>query len=123
MPSIEKTWGWELEIVNTPEYCGKELFVRKDCWSSEGKYHYHKIKDETFYIIDGTLTLHYETEEGVLLGKKLRVGQSFRIKPGMKHRFTTKDFKGCKFIEFSTTHKDSDSYRVERNSYEGTWVE
>lgn len=109
---VSKTWGWERWIINTPDYCGKELFVRKDNWSSKGKYHYHKIKDETFYIIAGALILDY-VENDNFYNIIIKRGQAFRIKPGMKHRFTTTSPGGCYFIEFSTEHRDDDSYRCE----------
>ena len=43
---VKKGWGYELWIVNKPEYCGKLLFF------NEGKkcsWHYHILKDEVFY--------------------------------------------------------------------------
>ncbi len=43
---VEKTWGSELWFANNDMYCGKLLTVNVDKWSSEGKFHYHKIKDE-----------------------------------------------------------------------------
>ncbi len=53
---VTKSWGYERWIVNDQEnnYCLKEMFVAagKKC-----SIHYHKIKHETFYIIDGCLEL------------------------------------------------------------------
>ena len=51
-----KGWGYEKWIVNTDEYCGKLLFFE------EGKrcsWHYHKLKDETFYLQSGKMLLYY----------------------------------------------------------------
>ena len=42
---VKKTWGFELWFANTAEYCGKLLVVEHGKWSSEGKFHYHEIKD------------------------------------------------------------------------------
>jgi len=39
---------------------------------------------------------------------------SFRIKPNILHRFKSVG-KDCKFLEVSTTHREDDSYRIERN--------
>jgi len=105
MKIVKKDWGYETWIVNE-KYCGKLL----DCtnkWSSKGKYHYHKEKDETFFIIKGRLILDVEGIEYILLP-----GQSFRIKSNIKHRFKAVD--KCKFIEFSTHHEDSDTYRTNK---------
>ena len=53
---VPKGWGYEKWIVNTEEYCGKLLFL------NEGKrcsWHYHKLKDETFYLQSGKILLYY----------------------------------------------------------------
>jgi len=102
---VKKEWGQELIIVNE-DYCGK-LITCKNIWSSKGKYHYHKNKDETFFPILGRLILDVEGIEYILLP-----GQSFRIKPGTKHKFKAVD--ECQFIEFSTHHEDSDTYRTSK---------
>mgnify|MGYP001328181883 CR=1 FL=1 len=53
---VPKGWGYEKWIVNTDEYCGKLLFF------DEGKrcsWHYHNLKDETFYLQSGRILLYY----------------------------------------------------------------
>ena len=40
------------KIVNKEEYCGKILFFVK---GKKCSWHYHKIKDEVFYIREGKL--------------------------------------------------------------------
>jgi len=59
---IKKSWGYELWFINNSLYCGKMLLINKDSWSSEGRYHYHKIKDETFFVIEGILILDVEKD-------------------------------------------------------------
>jgi len=121
MDFYEKTWGYEKWFANNEHYCGKLLFVEYGSWSSKGKYHYHNIKDETFFIIDGELTLdYYEGDEGKRT--TLKQYEYFRVPPGMKHRFTAATKEGCKFIEASTTHREEDSIRCALNT-EGNWVE
>jgi mannose-6-phosphate isomerase-like protein (cupin superfamily) len=121
MKKVEKTWGYEIWFENNEKYCGKELFVRSGEWSSKGKYHYHLIKDETFYIISGILVLDYEDKHDELQSILLYQRDTFRVPPGMKHRFSSQTLGGCKFIEVSTKHMDEDSYRCFRND-EGEWV-
>jgi len=123
MIKVTKTWGYEHWFENNDDYCGKLLFVEKDKWSSKGAYHYHKLKTETFFVIDGSLKLDYVTEDGEFKTIILNKYDSFRVPSEMKHRFTTKIKKGCKFIEASTTHRDSDSYRVVWNSEDKIWVD
>lgn len=109
---VLKNWGYEVWFENNDKYCGKKLFIRKDVWSSGGLFHYHKIKDETFYVISGTMRLDYvETDTGQFRSILMSEGGSIRIKPFVKHRFTGVTDPGCIFIEVSTTHSDSDSYR------------
>ena len=44
---VSKGWGYEDWIVNKEQYCGKLLFIKK---GKKCSWHYHKNKDETFYI-------------------------------------------------------------------------
>jgi len=104
---VEKKWGHEIWFANNELYCGKELYCAKNVWSSGGLYHYHPIKDETFYVISGALELDIE---GTL--HLLNEGDSIRIKPGVKHRFRSYTDE-CFFIEASTNHSEEDSIRVE----------
>jgi mannose-6-phosphate isomerase-like protein (cupin superfamily) len=123
---VNKKWGYEIWFANVNEdkinYCGKELFVDYGIWSSDGAYHYHMIKDETFYIISGYLQLDYvdgSNFKTVILGP----GESFRVFPYTSHRFTSASRGGCKFIEASTFHSDDDSYRCRWDIGKNEWVE
>lgn len=122
MEIVRKTWGWEHWFANTDQYCGKLLYVRLNEWSSKGKFHYHKIKDETFFVVSGTLKLVWIDEDEIERFKFLSKNESFRIFPGCKHKFTAINAEGCEFIEASTTHRDEDSYRCYRDE-SGKWVE
>ena len=50
----EKGWGYELWIVNNNLYCGKILHFNK---GKKCSWHYHKIKQETFYVQKGKLKI------------------------------------------------------------------
>jgi len=56
---VSKGWGYEDWIVNTPLYCGKDLFLKKD---KKLSLHYHKLKDETFWVTSGKVCLTYYDE-------------------------------------------------------------
>ncbi len=105
---VEKSWGKEDWLVNNELYCGKILTCIKDVWSSQGNYHYHKNKDETFFILEGCLILDIEGVE-----HRMAEGQARRILPTTKHRFKALT-PICRVIEISTHHEDSDSYRVDK---------
>lgn len=119
--SVKKKWGYEIWFANNEQYCGKLLCINQNRWSSEGAFHYHKVKDETFFVIEGNLDLDYY-EDGVFYSITLHPLQSFRVYQGVKHRFSTKS-EQCKFIEASTTHRESDSYRCVWNSEKEEWHE
>ena len=114
---VSKGWGYELWIENNELYCGKHLHVMPRKWCSV---HYHKNKKETFYVINGELLLEYSYnldkefwEEKFAHQKVLKKGDSFTLEPMIAHRFTSNDINcPCDFVEFSTHHEDSDSYRI-----------
>ena len=53
---VPKGWGYEDWIVNKEEYCGKLLFFKK---GKSCSWHYHNLKDETFYVHKGELEVRY----------------------------------------------------------------
>lgn len=119
---VEKTWGNEIWFANTEDYCGKLLTVEQDKWSSEGKFHYHENKDETFFIIEGVLWLDIAKDSGKFDRIVLLTGDAHRVPPGVKHRFSSASSIPCKFIEASTHHEDSDSYRCYFDEKEKEWI-
>jgi mannose-6-phosphate isomerase-like protein (cupin superfamily) len=108
---VPKGWGFEKWIVNNEKYCGKILYFVKDRQCS---WHYHKIKDETFYIQSGKIILYYGWHEQKHLAASvvLKRGDHFHIPVGLKHQmFALED---TELFEFSTQHLDEDSYRIEK---------
>jgi len=98
----KKNWGNELWIANTSLYCGKILNLNEG-WQCS--IHFHKVKDETFYILGGIVVMGAYDEEIVM-----KPGDTLRIVPGTKHCFT--GLKDSKIIEISTHHEEGDSYRI-----------
>ena len=98
-----KLWGYEEWIVNRPEYCGKRLVLHRG-W--QGSLHYHKVKDETFYVEHGRVRL----EVGTII-KELGPGDSQHIPKLTEHRFC--GLLDSVIFEFSTLHCDDDTYRLE----------
>ena len=109
---VIKTWGWEQWIENSEDYCMKLLCCIGDKWSSEGKFHYHKKKLETFLVVNGKLMLEVITDKEGTVKKTLEPFDSFKIERGVLHRFKALT-PICYFVEASTFHDDEDSYRVE----------
>ena len=78
---VPKGWGFEKWIVNCDKYCGKLLYFVKDRRCS---WHYHKIKDEVFYVQSGKILVKYSENDDL----------------------------DTELYEFSTQHFDEDSYRI-----------
>jgi len=96
----EKAWGKEIWIANNDKYCGKLLYIGKAKICS---IHYHKNKDETFYVLKGKIFMEVDGVKSVL-----DEGCILRIKPGVKHRFG--GLEESIMIEISTHHEEDDSY-------------
>ena len=106
---VPKGWGYEKWIVNKSEYCGKILFFAK---GKKCSWHYHKLKDEVFYINSGKLLVSYSYEDDLSNATEviLEEGDNFHVEVGMRHQMT--ELEDTQMFEFSTQHFDSDSYRV-----------
>lgn len=97
-----KVWGEEHWIANR-EFCGKKLILKRGYRCSV---HYHKNKDETFFVVSGLVAMEVE---GQL--RFMRPGEKQDIHPGTRHRFI--GLADSVIMEFSTRHEEDDSYRDE----------
>lgn len=106
---VPKGWGFEKWITNNEKYCGKLLYFVK---GKKCSWHYHKVKDEVFYIQAGKLLVKYGWDENIKIAEAvvLEKGDSFRVKPGLIHQMIA--IEDTELFEFSTQHFDEDSYRV-----------
>ena len=59
---VPKGWGFEKWIVNNEEYCGKLLYFVK---GKRCSFHYHKLKDEVFYLQSGKMVVKYSEEDDI----------------------------------------------------------
>jgi len=116
---VAKGWGGEQWLANeqaegSDGYCGKRLLVVAGYRFS---YHYHKIKDEVFYIQSGKCVVKYapshrqncdnlDFADSIILEQ----GQRFHIPVGMRHQVIA--LNDTWIIESSTHHDDADSYRL-----------
>jgi len=98
---VSKVWGEEIWFANSSLYCGKILLLKEAHFCS---YHYHKLKDETFYILEGTVRMNIDGVESDAFP-----GISIHIPPETKHMFT--GLEDSVIIETSTEHFEDDSYR------------
>ena len=103
----QKKWGYEIWIHNSDKYCGKVLVIHKNKNTS---LHYHKLKDETFYVQDGKILVKIVSKEGI---KELEMikGDVLNIPKGTKHQIIGMD-KTSEIFEVSTEHFDDDSIYI-----------
>jgi quercetin dioxygenase-like cupin family protein len=109
MTHVDKGWGWEKWIVNCEEYCGKLLFFNK---GKRCSWHYHKIKDEVFYLQSGKMMVYYSHHDELAMAKQLVLhpGENFHVYRGLRHQMVA--LEDSELFEFSTQHFDSDSHRI-----------
>ncbi len=101
---IDKPWGYEIIWANTESYVGKVLYINAGHRLSK---QYHKIKEETVYVVEGVL-LNYEDDGSIT---RINPGQSFHVEVGQIHRFGAGS-DDVKLVEVSTPHLQ-DVIRIE----------
>lgn len=102
MNKITKNWGYELVITNNKKYCGKILHFFKD---KKGSAHYHKIKEETWWINSGKFLITKEKEMFMA-----EPGEIIHIPPYTIHQVEA--IEEGEIFEVSTQHFDEDTYRI-----------
>lgn len=114
---VSKGWGYEKWICNNEKYCGKILHFVK---GRQCSLHYHKLKDETFFVSNGMVRLSYAQipsdspmpENPLLMQVILSKGDVFHIPPYTLHHVLA--LEDSEIVEVSTQHFDEDSYRVQK---------
>jgi quercetin dioxygenase-like cupin family protein len=117
---VEKGWGHEIWVANSPLYCGKILKIiggKKFSW------HYHNLKDETFFCLEGNGVLYHSENDCMVDGKfekelaektTLLPGTAFYMKPGIRHQFIATET--TYLMEVSTQHFEEDSIKLEKGN-------
>jgi len=105
MRRIDKPWGHELIWAETKHYVAKILVINAGQRLSK---QYHKIKEETVYVLEGTL-LNYLDNDSI---ERYTVGTTLHINPGQVHRFGALGNRYVKLVEVSTNYLD-DVIRLE----------
>ena len=114
---VDKDWGREIWMANNEKenYCGKILYIK---FGHSTSMHFHQKKHETFYILEGALDIEIiDTITTDKYVKTINEGEVFVLDRLIPHRLVPKG-GDVKFVEISTFHEDSDSYRVYRQNPE-----
>jgi N-acetylneuraminate synthase len=88
-----------ISIINR-EYCKKLLVILP---GQKHPVHMHRVKEETFQLLYGDLTVNIEGKD-----RTLKPGDIQTVLRGERHSFTST--RGAIFEEISTTHIKNDSY-------------
>ncbi len=107
---VDKGLGYEKWIVNK-EYCGKLLYFNK---GKRCSWHFHKLKDEVFYVQSGKVLVKYGNDDKIENAQEviLEAGDNFHVYIGLRHQVIA--LEDTELFEFSTTHYDSDSHRIQK---------
>lgn len=108
MRIINKPWGHEEIWAETKDYVGKVLFINPGHRLSR---QYHNVKEETFRVLSGTLTLEIgdgDDPDNGITTSTLEVGESFHCPPGTVHRMICQpeELNAVQVVEVSTPHLD-----------------
>ena len=108
---VPKGWGFEKWIHNSNLYCGKLLYFVKH---KKCSWHFHKIKDEVFYVQSGKIKVFYGDGDSILDSNEtiLEKGDNFHVYRGLRHQMLA--LEDTELFEFSTQHFDSDSHRIQK---------
>lgn len=114
---VEKPWGGEEIFAETDRYVGKILTVRAGHALSV---QYHRVKDETMRVLDGSCELHLGRQPGSpeLDVVRLEPGTSVRIQPGVVHRLVA--LTDVRLVEVSTPELNDVVRLDDRYGREGT---
>jgi len=106
---VMKQWGFEKIITNTAKYCGKILHFHK---GKKCSFHYHRLKDEVFYIQSGELEVTFGKTDDILMARTivLTAGDIFHVPVGLRHQMRA--IQETDMFEFSTQDFPDDSYRI-----------
>ena len=105
---VEKPWGREVIYASNEHYIGKIIEINEGARLS---LQLHEQKDETIYVLDGTLRLVIGDSVDTLRSRDLSEGVSFRVQTGQVHRYQA-PYGSVRVLEVSTPHPN-DVVRLE----------
>lgn len=107
---VDKGWGFEIIWATNEKYCGKLLVFEKV--GSKFSMHFHKEKDETWFVNAGKFKLRYmNLEDGSIHEQELKEGDVWRNPPMIPHQLEALSPQSVIF-EVSTPDSVEDNYRI-----------
>ena len=106
---VQKGWGREIIYASNDLYAGKILVF--DLAGAQFSMHFHRIKDEMWYVLDGAFEVHHPNPfTGLPSVHLLKVGDVWRNKPGDVHQ--VRCIEPGRILEVSTADAEADNVRV-----------
>jgi mannose-6-phosphate isomerase-like protein (cupin superfamily) len=107
---VDKGWGYELIWSTNDKYAGKILFFTKK--GNKFSMHFHKEKDETWFINNGRFLLRWiDTKSAVMYSKELNPGDVWHNPPLQPHQLEALE-DNSSLTEVSTPDSVEDNYRI-----------
>ena len=108
--AVQKGWGYELIFATGELYCGKILFFEKA--GNKFSMHFHKEKDETWFVNSGKFKLRYiDTVSATLMERELKEGDVWHNPPLLPHQLEAIE-DNSSITEVSTADSVEDNYRI-----------
>lgn len=107
---VQKGWGYELIWATNDKYCGKIMVFNKE--GAMTSMHFHKEKDETWFVNSGKFKVRYiDTKDSMLYEKELNEGDTWYNPPLMPHQLIALQAESS-ITEVSTPDSVEDNYRI-----------
>ena len=108
--AVQKGWGYELIWATTDDYCGKIMFFNNA--GNKTSMHFHKEKDETWFVNSGQFKVRYiDTKDSMLYEKDLNEGDVWHNPPLMPHQLVAMADESS-ITEVSTADSVEDNFRI-----------
>jgi mannose-6-phosphate isomerase len=111
---VPKPWGHETIWAHTGDYVGKILHIKA---GEALSVQYHNVKDETVYLLSGTL-IYRVWENDQPKDVKLQIGEAFHVTPATIHQMEA--VTDCEILEVSTPQLDDVVRLEDRYGRQGT---
>ena len=107
---VQKGWGYELIWATNDKYCGKIMVFEKA--GTKFSMHFHKEKDETWFVNSGQFKVRYiDTKDAMLYEKDLIEGDVWHNPPLQPHQLEALE-DSSSITEVSTPDSVEDNYRI-----------
>ena len=107
---VDKGWGYEIIWATNDKYCGKLMYF--DRKGSKFSMHFHKEKDETWFVNSGRFVVRWiDTKDATLFEKELKEGDTWHNPPLQPHQLEALE-PNSSVTEVSTADSVEDNYRI-----------